>query len=148
MHEPRYIRKFTWTYLLDHVRDWPPGPPDAQLPAPWSCDWERFDDAWCWHGNDGDGPQEVITELYGPALRRVVPALFHPLSPRIGAAREDVVLCPPGGAGTYYLWWNEDFREARPEVGEMLRFEGLYASVAHFVRTADWNRLEGVPLVP
>jgi len=57
-------------------------------------------------------------------------------------------MCPPGGAGTYYVWYNENRNQEGPWgpwAGDMQRFEGVYASLEHFVRTADWNRLEGVP---
>jgi hypothetical protein len=59
--------------------------------------------------------------------------------------RGDTVLCPPGGAGTYYLWETETRQlQLDPSGIEMQRFPGIFASVEHFVGTADWNRLEGV----
>ncbi|KAJ7675521.1 hypothetical protein B0H17DRAFT_1207562 [Mycena rosella] len=78
-------------------------------------------------------------------LHGLIPAMFVPLGPWRG----DTVLCPPGGAGTYYLYWNEIRRtgeEWGEWDGEMYKFDGLYASVAHFVRVADWNRLEKIPV--
>lgn len=82
-------------------------------------------------------------ETYGPELRGFVPALYVPTDPYRG----DTVMCPPGGAGTYYVWYNENRDHSGPWgpwTGNMQRFEGVYASLEHFVRMADWNRLEGV----
>ncbi|KAJ7083248.1 hypothetical protein C8R44DRAFT_894584 [Mycena epipterygia] len=123
------------------VREWP-RIPDAQLPAPWSCDWTQMVEGSKWY----DKTQGEAVRYYGSALGGFVPALFHPLG-NLGW-REDIVLSPPGGAGTYYLWWNECRRDWGPWNGEMERFEGVYASVEHFIRTADWNRLEWVPWIP
>ncbi|KAJ7477438.1 hypothetical protein FB451DRAFT_1557211 [Mycena latifolia] len=114
--------------------------PEAQLPEPWSCDWPKFICCHDWY--DGDGGQEEVGSVYGPALAGLVPALFVPLGP----LRGDTVLCRPGGAGTYYLWWSQPRSDSGIVwKGAMQRFEGEYASLEHFVRTADWNRLQRVP---
>ncbi|KAJ7451976.1 hypothetical protein FB451DRAFT_1186018 [Mycena latifolia] len=118
--------------------------PDVQLPEPWSCKWNEYiaTNDWCW----GNNIQETAELAYGRDLRAIVPALFVPHDPWRG----DTVVCPPGGAGTYYLWWHENRRdngEWGPFTGSMQRFQGVYASLEHFIRTADWNKLEGVPYI-
>ncbi|KAJ7935542.1 hypothetical protein B0H13DRAFT_1948395 [Mycena leptocephala] len=103
---------------------------DSELPEPWSCEWDAFTDSFDWY----EERQLDLVERYGHAFAGFVPALFVPQDPYRGAT----VLCPPGGAGTYYLWGSEIHQEnLDPWTREMQRVE-------HFVRTADWNRLEEV----
>ncbi|KAJ7116651.1 hypothetical protein C8R44DRAFT_739336 [Mycena epipterygia] len=120
------------------IHEWP-YIPDTKLPEPWSCDWPRFVASLDWYDVD----QETALKQYGPELVGFVPALYVPLGPW----RRDTVMCPPGGAGTYYVWYHEDRDQAGPWgpwMGDMQRFEGVYASLEHFIQMADWNRLEGV----
>ncbi|KAJ6552262.1 hypothetical protein DFH09DRAFT_1366368 [Mycena vulgaris] len=147
MYEPREEDHFEYTPdESDHlgVREWP-YIPESQLPEPWSCEWYTFVARDDWYDLEpGQQGQEDIVEMYGPDLGGLVPAMFQPQR----NWRGNTVLCPPGGAGTYYLWWSE-IRQPDgiwgPIIGEGHRFAGLYASVEHFVRAADWNHLESVP---
>jgi hypothetical protein len=117
------------------IHEWP-YIPDTHLPEPWSCDWPRFAGSLDWYDID----QDIALKQYGYELAGFVPALYVP----IGPGRGDTVLSPPGGAGTYYVWYNENRARDGPWTGDMRRFGGAYASLEHFVRMADWNRLEGV----
>ncbi|KAJ7461149.1 hypothetical protein FB451DRAFT_1181496 [Mycena latifolia] len=131
-------KRTLWEAKMPRASEWA-RIPEAQLPEPWSCDWPKFVNCHDWY--DGDGGQEEVRSAYGPALAGLVPALFVPLGP----FRGDTVLCRPGGAGTYYLWWNQHRSDSGLVwKGAMQRFEGEYASLKHFVRTADWNRLQRV----
>ncbi|KAJ7017682.1 hypothetical protein C8F04DRAFT_1405673 [Mycena alexandri] len=120
------------------VSEWP-RTPDAVLPEPWSSDWRAFARAFEWH----DEVQVNLEERYGHALAGLGPAMFEPADDY----PPDTVLCPPGGAGTYYFWgsplrWEMCWRAQT--VSEMQRFRGVFASVEDFVHTADWNSLEEV----
>ncbi|KAJ6552260.1 hypothetical protein DFH09DRAFT_1086038 [Mycena vulgaris] len=115
------------------------------LPEPWSCEWYTFVARGDWYELEpGQRGQEDIVEMYGPELAGLVPAMFESQE----TWRGNTVLCPSGGAETYYLWWSE-IRQPDgiwgPIIGEIHRFAGLYVSVEHFVRAADWNHLESVP---
>ncbi|KAJ7624107.1 hypothetical protein DFH06DRAFT_1340143 [Mycena polygramma] len=135
-HETPYRLRFRDAY---RIRKWPQIS-DMHLPEPWSCDWSRFVGSVDWYFLE----QDVAAKQYGRDLAGFVPALYVPMGP----FRGDTVMCPPGGAGTYYLWHNENRNRAGPWgpwTGDMQRFEGAYGSLEHFVRTADWNQLEGVP---
>ncbi|KAJ6569232.1 hypothetical protein B0H19DRAFT_1373477 [Mycena capillaripes] len=96
--------------------------PDSQLPEPWSCDWSH----WAGSLDCGLRPGVVCPDGSLPRRHGIV---------------------PPGDAGTYYVWYN-DIRDHSgpwgPWTGDMRRFEGVYASIQHFVQAADWNRIEGV----
>ncbi|KAJ7106928.1 hypothetical protein C8R44DRAFT_941371 [Mycena epipterygia] len=127
--------------LARALREWP-RIPDAHLPEPWSCRWEFFVETDEWYDSD-ESAAKILVEEYGPALDGFVPAMYVPLRLACG----DVVLCPPGCAGTYYLWWTEGRDLNDNLTGGLQRFSGLYSSVQHFVRTADWNKLEPVPYV-
>ncbi|KAJ7263920.1 ankyrin repeat-containing domain protein [Mycena rebaudengoi] len=85
--------------------------------------------------------QEFVRLQYGCDLAGLVPAMYVPLH----VYRGDTVTT--GGAGTYYLWCNE-FRQnvipSLPWTGDMQRFDENYASLEHFVRMADCNRLDAV----
>ncbi|KAJ7032609.1 hypothetical protein C8F04DRAFT_1182799 [Mycena alexandri] len=125
------------SYRYPRVSEWP-RTPDAALPEPWSADWDAFARTYNWY----DEVQVELEERFGHDLVGLVPALFEPAD----GYPEDTVLCPPGGAGTYYLWgsslrWEMCWRAPMPE---MQRFRGVFASVEHFVRAADWNSLEEV----
>ncbi|KAJ7464446.1 hypothetical protein FB451DRAFT_1403124 [Mycena latifolia] len=140
MYQPRIFdpgwdeREFA---ASSRVHGWP-RIPDTQFPEPWSCDWTQYPHCGDWY--DSFGPQETVESMHPRDLVGLVPAMFVPPGPDLG----DTVLCPPGGAGTYYLWWNDRrASEQAPWEGDMQRFVGVYASLEHFVRTADWNRLEG-----
>jgi hypothetical protein len=76
----------------DRVSDWP-RIPDSELPEPWSCEWDAFSDSFNWY-------EEPYDQVEQGELAGFVPAVFEPQDPHRG----DTVLCPPGGAGTYYLW--------------------------------------------
>ncbi|KAJ7675517.1 hypothetical protein B0H17DRAFT_1207558 [Mycena rosella] len=138
VHSPETLAR------LYRVSEWP-RTPEAQLPKPWSANWGGFELCGsAWYAEQAVGQVEAVS-AYGPDFMGVIPAMFVPLGPWRG----DTVLCPPGGAGTYYLYWNEIRRtgeEWGEWDGEMYKFDGLYASVAHFVRVADWNRLEKIPV--
>ncbi|KAJ7757958.1 hypothetical protein B0H16DRAFT_1822641 [Mycena metata] len=116
-----------------------PRTPDAALPEPWSADWRAFVRAHTW-----DEVQVDLERRFGRELAGLVPAMFEPADDY----PEDTVLCPPGGAGTYYFWgsplrWEMSWRAQT--VPEMQRFRGqVFANVEDFVRTADWNSLEEV----
>ncbi|KAJ7274799.1 hypothetical protein C8J57DRAFT_1312763 [Mycena rebaudengoi] len=120
---------------IPRVSEWP-CIPDSELPVPWSCEWHAFVDSLDWY----DEPQSNMVETYGHALAGFVPALCE----HMDCHRGDTVLCPPGGAGTYYLWKTETREWTPTSPSAMQRFHGVFASLEHFVRTADWNRLEGV----
>ncbi|KAJ6498503.1 hypothetical protein C8R47DRAFT_1212192 [Mycena vitilis] len=130
--------------LARALREWP-RIPDSDLPEPWSCRWEWFEEATDWYYYEGvstgESEAEMLVEVYGAALNAFIPAMFVTRSLR--GPRGDIVLCPPGFAGTYYLWWNEG--RTPSDTGDLHRFSGVYASVEHFIRTADWNKLEQVP---
>ncbi|KAF7328876.1 hypothetical protein MVEN_02517300 [Mycena venus] len=139
-HRPRQHRNPFKSGLDERIHEWP-YIPDTQLPEPWSCDWSRFEESIeDWYDVD----QDFVWKEYGRELVGFVPALYVPMSP----ARGDTVICPPGGAGTYYVWYNEGRIQDGPWRGEMQRFDGVYASLKHFVQTADWNRLESVAYRP
>ncbi|KAJ7262873.1 hypothetical protein C8J57DRAFT_1334049 [Mycena rebaudengoi] len=132
-------------FSLDRaLREWP-HIPDSDLPEPWSCRWEYFVETEEWYDSDDSAADELV-RAYGPALDGVVPAMYVPL----GHAQGDFVLCPPGGAGTYYLCWADgrDPDNSTMTAGHLQRFSGLYSSVQDFVSTADWNSLEPVPYAP
>ncbi|KAJ7021903.1 hypothetical protein C8F04DRAFT_1189504 [Mycena alexandri] len=118
------------------VSEWP-RIPDSALPEPWSADWDAFIVCYNWY----EEFQVELEERFGRALTGFIPALFQP-----DDCRGDTVLCPPGGAGTYYLWGSElrwEVSDPGP-MPEMQRFRGVFGSVEHFVRAADWNSLEEV----
>ncbi|KAJ7739401.1 hypothetical protein B0H16DRAFT_1758986 [Mycena metata] len=119
------------------LSEWP-RTPDTALPEPWSAHWPAFLRTYHWYSE----VQVELEERSGGALVGLVPALFEPADDYA----EDTVLCPPGGAGTYYLWGSALRGEMnwRAPMPEMHRFRGVFASVEHFVRTADWNSLEEV----
>ncbi|KAJ7765782.1 hypothetical protein B0H16DRAFT_1883199 [Mycena metata] len=115
--------------------------PDSELPEPWSADWDTFVPGHKWYSE----MQVELEERFGRALMGFVPALFSQED-----YREDIVICPPGGAGTYYLWgdsWRWDTSPPDP-MPEMQRFRGVFANVDHFVRAGDWNPLEKVVECP
>lgn len=136
-----------WDFGTHPIYDGWPRIPDTQLPEPWSCDWSSFAGSLNWY----DVQQEIILKQYGRELAGFVPALYVPWCHCIG----HTVLSPPGGAGTYHVLYHETpDRDGYLGIGgayysswmgNMHRFEGAYASLEHFVRTADWNRLEAVP---
>jgi hypothetical protein len=137
-YRPRDIEYFGISELseIPRVSEWP-RIPDSELPEPWSCEWGAFIDSLDWY----EEPQPDLVEAYGHALAGFVPALFVYMDDHHG----DTLLCPPGGAGPYYLWANEARSESLTRrASAMQRFHGVFASLEHFVCTADWNRLEGV----
>ncbi|KAJ7758378.1 hypothetical protein B0H16DRAFT_1720977 [Mycena metata] len=106
--------------------------------------WTHFRYSEDWYDTSPDGPQQELEDTYGLVV--LIPAMFVPYKPY--PCRGDMVLSHPGGAGTYYFWWNPLRMMDDPEVGFLHRFEGVYDSLEHFVREADWNRLTDVPSVP
>ncbi|KAJ7757960.1 hypothetical protein B0H16DRAFT_1721084 [Mycena metata] len=110
--------------LLPRMSEWPQIP-DSALPEPWSADWPAFIVCQNWH----EQYHVELEERFGRALMGFIPALFQP-----DDCRGDTVICPPGGAGTYYLWGSElrwDLGHPGP-MPEMQRFRGVFASVEHF----------------
>ncbi|KAJ7153276.1 hypothetical protein C8R46DRAFT_1119899 [Mycena filopes] len=139
MHKPRVFNRRMPKRLPPAGATWP-RIPDAQLPAPWSCAWEEYIHCSNWYNGNNDDPQALLEDMYGVA--NLVPAMFVPL----GNYRGDTVLSTTGGAGTYYLWWNEVRAEGLAEwEGDLQRFEGTYANLEEFIHRADWNRLETLP---
>ncbi|KAJ7763364.1 hypothetical protein B0H16DRAFT_1804406 [Mycena metata] len=139
---PRQLPKgFDWS-KYPGVSEWP-RTPDTMLPESWSANWDAFVRAHYWY----DEVQAELEERFGCELMGLVPAMFEPA----GGYAEDTVMCPPGGAGTYYFWGSSLRGEMcwrAQTVPEMQRFRGVFASVEHFVRAADWNSMEEVVECP
>ncbi|KAJ6628226.1 hypothetical protein B0H10DRAFT_2209891 [Mycena sp. CBHHK59/15] len=86
---------------------------------------------------DAESPQDLLLENWGHL--NLEPALFRARDP---GYRTEMVLCTPGGAGTYFLWGHE------MGDGKLHRFAGEYTGVEDFIENADWNRMALLPHLP